>query len=157
VILLAALGREAPTMSLSAVECAQLAPLVETWFTRGATERDVTRALTTGLPAPVHHPAALARTRLVNKLPPEPPPSRAPLRLIECGKCGIPGRADALRDGDCASCRGDRPPARPPGFLSPAEVRAHAAGARRAAAERAPEAPAPEGRAPRRGVPERHP
>ncbi|MEU2430719.1 hypothetical protein ABZ611_14625 [Streptomyces sp. NPDC007861] len=133
-ILLAALGREAPVMSLSAVECAQLAPLVEEWFVRGATERDVLRALTSGLPAPVHHPAALARRRLADKLPPEPaPPPPPPLRLLECGKCGAPYRAESLRGGDCGSCRGEPAPAPRTGSLSPDQVRAHMADVRTAA------------------------
>ncbi|MGW7364337.1 hypothetical protein ACWGI8_13130 [Streptomyces sp. NPDC054841] len=132
VILLAALGREAPVMSLSAVECAQLAPLVDEWFTRGATERDVLRALTTGLPTPVHHPAAFARRRLTDKLPPEPPPARPALRILECGKCGAPARAEALLGGDCAPCRGE--PVPPPRTdLSPAQVHARMSEVRAAA------------------------
>ncbi|MEJ8658095.1 hypothetical protein [Streptomyces sp. MS1.AVA.4] len=131
-ILLVALGREAPVMSLSAVECAQLAPLVEEWFARGAAERDVLRALTTGLPTPVHHPAALARRRLTDKLPPEPAPPPPPLRILECGKCGAPARAEALRDGDCGTCRGEPAPV-PPSGLTPAQVRARMSEVRAAA------------------------
>ncbi|MFF7868936.1 hypothetical protein ACFZCT_21095 [Streptomyces qaidamensis] len=37
-ILLAALGRTAPVLSLSQTECAALAPLVTEWFERGASE-----------------------------------------------------------------------------------------------------------------------
>lgn len=72
-ILLAALGREAPVLSLSAADCAALAPLVTEWHTRGAPDEDVLRALTAGLPTPVHQAAALVRRRLTDKLPPEPP------------------------------------------------------------------------------------
>ncbi|WP_254408833.1 hypothetical protein, partial [Streptomyces sp. AC495_CC817] len=93
-ILLAALGRTAPALSLSQADCVTLAPLLTPWFERGATDESVIRALTTGLPVPVHSPAALIRTRLRDKLPPEPlltptpapaptpesPPSRPPLR-----------------------------------------------------------------------------
>lgn len=131
-ILLAALGRENSAMSLSHAECQALAPLVNDWFDRDASEDDVRRALTVGLPTPVHHPAALARRRLTDKLPPlpirrEPPP----LRLLECGTCGAPGYADALRDGDCGPCRGESPPPRPRTPVLPAaRVRAHAAAIR---------------------------
>ena len=109
-ILLAALGREAPALSLSAADCAALAPLVAEWYARGATDADVLRALTTGLPTPVHHPAALVRNRLTTKLPPEPAPTRPPLRILECAKCGVPGRPEALPGGICGACRGERAP-----------------------------------------------
>ncbi|MGW2558381.1 hypothetical protein ACWCXB_03850 [Streptomyces sp. NPDC001514] len=133
-ILLVALGREAPVMSLSAVECAQLAPLVEEWFARGATEKQVLGALTTGLPAPVIHPAGLARRRLTDKLPPEPiPTGPPPLRLLECGKCGAPARAESLRGGDCGPCRGEPNPAPRTNTLSAAQVHAHMTEVRAAA------------------------
>lgn len=66
-ILLAALGRTAPVLSLSERDCATLAPLVTDWFARGASEEDVLRALTSGLPTPVHHAAALVHNRLTSK------------------------------------------------------------------------------------------
>ncbi|MEU9703503.1 hypothetical protein [Streptomyces sp. NPDC047981] len=134
-ILLAALGRTNSAMSLSHAECQALAPLVNDWFARDATEDDVTRALTTGLPTPVHHPAALASTRLTSKLPPEPirrrdHRDRPPLRLLECAKCGAPAYADLLRDGECGPCRGEPAPARRTALLPAARVRAHAAAIR---------------------------
>ncbi|GAA2481697.1 hypothetical protein GCM10010276_18280 [Streptomyces longisporus] len=57
-ILLAALGRTAPALSLSQAECATLAPLLTEWFARGATDESVVRALTSGLPTPctARHP-----------------------------------------------------------------------------------------------------
>ncbi|GGY56776.1 hypothetical protein [Streptomyces xanthochromogenes] len=141
-ILLAALGRTAPALSLSARDCAELAPLASAWFERGATEEEVLRALTAGLPTPVHSPAALTRTRLINKLPPEPPPPRPVLRILECAKCGTPGRAEALPGGVCGPCRGEPEP-RPPGeALSSERVRAHAAEARAAAIRRTERTPA---------------
>ncbi|MER6025187.1 hypothetical protein [Streptomyces sp. NPDC001851] len=114
-ILLAALGRTAPVLSLSAADCAALAPLLTEWFARGATDEAVLRALTDGLPSPVHHPAALVRRRLVDKLPPEPVRERPrpPRRVLECAECGVPGRPDALPGGVCGGCRGERAPAHP--------------------------------------------
>jgi hypothetical protein len=85
--LLAALGRETPSLSLSAAECAALAPLVTAWFARGATEEVVRHAMTSGLPTPVHHPAALLRRSLTDKLPAEPPPDQPPHRILECAEC----------------------------------------------------------------------
>ncbi|WP_434591343.1 hypothetical protein [Streptomyces sp. A5-4] len=135
-VLLAALGRSASVMSLSAADCAALEPLADEWFSRGATEQDVLRALTSGLPAPVHSPAALARIRLTAKLPPDRTPQAPPrpaLRVLECAKCGVPGRPEALRGGACAECRGEPALVRDTGGLSPAEVRTRAAEVRAAA------------------------
>ncbi|MDK1348913.1 hypothetical protein QNO09_37815 [Streptomyces sp. 378] len=125
-ILLAALGRTAPVLSLSEADCATLAPLVTDWFERGATEDDVLRALTAGLPTPVHHAAALVHNRLTSKLPPPPAP-RPPLRVLECANCGAPGRPETLPGGRCSACRGERAPAQPPAPLPAPTVHAHAA------------------------------
>ncbi|MFJ4006995.1 hypothetical protein ACIPWL_26575 [Streptomyces sp. NPDC090023] len=123
-ILLAALGRKTPALSLSAADCADLAPLLTEWFARGATDEAVVRALTDGLPNPIHHPAALLRRRLTDKLPPEPAPTR-PRRTLECANCGLPGHSEALPGGMCRACRGDRP--HPPNASLPArDVQAHA-------------------------------
>ncbi|MFJ7178148.1 hypothetical protein ACIQXA_17480 [Streptomyces massasporeus] len=130
-ILLAALGRTAPVLSLSEADCATLAPLVTDWFARGASEDDVLRALTAGLPTPVHHAAALVRNRLTSKLPPPPPP-RPPLRVLECANCGAPGRPETLPGGRCSACRGERAPTLPAASLSAPSVHAHAAGIRAA-------------------------
>ncbi|MCL8015073.1 hypothetical protein [Streptomyces sp. AS02] len=120
-ILLAALGRETPALSLSEADCATLAPLVTAWYARGATDTDVLRALTTGLPTPVHHPAALLRRRLTDKLPPEPTPRLPPVRILECAECGVPGRPEALPGGICGACRGRARPRPPP--HAPARLR----------------------------------
>ncbi|MFC4505897.1 MULTISPECIES: hypothetical protein [Streptomyces] len=125
-ILLAALGRTTPVLSLSAADCAQLAPLVEEWFARGATEETLLTALTAGLPTPVHSPVALLRRRLTDKLPPEPPPVRPPRRILECAKCGIPGRPEALPGGECGACRGGPAPARSNTPLSASAIQARA-------------------------------
>jgi hypothetical protein len=140
-VLLAALGREAPALSLSAADCAALAPLVVEWYARGATDTDVLRALTAGLPTPVHHPAALIRNRLTTKLPPEPAPEppRRPLRILECAKCGVPGRPEALPGGICGACRGERAPDHHNTPLQGSTVQARAAEIRAAMAVRRPE------------------
>ncbi|MCP3819924.1 hypothetical protein NLX86_18025 [Streptomyces sp. A3M-1-3] len=88
---LAKVGRTDPRMTLSAADCAA--------------------ELTAGLPPVVHCARALARTRLIDKLPPElepvvpTAPAAVPLRLMECTNCGIPGRPEALPGGQCAGCR----------------------------------------------------
>ncbi|MDF3300429.1 hypothetical protein [Streptomyces tropicalis] len=133
-VLLAALGRTAPALSLSRTDCARLAPLVAEWFARGATDGAVVAALTAGLPTPVHHPAALLHRRLTDKLPPKPLP-RVPLRVLECAECGSPGRPEALPGGLCGACRGGSP-ARPGPHLPPPAVHAHAARTRAALASR---------------------
>ncbi|ATL28680.1 hypothetical protein KY5_3662 [Streptomyces formicae] len=131
-ILLAALGRTAPPLSLSEADCAALAPDAARWFERGATEAELLHALTAGLPPVIHRPAALVRSRLTSKLPPEPTP-RAALRVLECGTCGAPGRAEALPGGTCGPCRGEPGPGR--GVpLRPDAVRAHATAVRAATA-----------------------
>ncbi|WP_442819228.1 hypothetical protein [Streptomyces sp. NBC_01236] len=130
-ILLAALGRTTPALSLSHADCAELAPLVADWFARGASDEAVLRALTAGLPVPVHSPAALVRRRLTSKLPPEPAP-RPPLRVLECAKCGTPGRPEALPGGICGPCSGECAPAHRNAPLSASAVHARAADIRAA-------------------------
>lgn len=112
-VLRAALGRTAPALSLSASDCAGLEPYVTEWLARGATEALLLHVLTGGLPVPVHHAAALVRSRLISKMPPEraaPPTLSAVLRVLECTKCGAPGRAEALPGGTCGPCRGEQVP-----------------------------------------------
>ncbi|WP_394432990.1 hypothetical protein [Streptomyces sp. SGAir0957] len=134
-LLLAALGRRSPSLALSAAECARLAPEAERWFTRGASEDDMLHALTAGLPARVHSPAALLHRRLVDKLPPPAPVSTRPiLRVIECAKCGTPGHPEVLVGGTCSLCRGAQPAPRQLTTLAPATVHGHAAQIRRAMA-----------------------
>ncbi|MEU3887795.1 hypothetical protein [Streptomyces sp. NPDC029041] len=134
-VLLAALGRTAPVLTLSEADCATLAPLVTGWFERGASEDDVLRALTAGLPTPVHHPAGLVRNRLTGKLPPPPAP-RPPLRVLECSNCGAPGRPETLPGGRCSTCRGERAPAQPSAPLPAPAVHEHAAQIRTAMHQR---------------------
>lgn len=125
-ILLVALTRSTPTLSLSEADCTSLAPLVAEWFERGANEESVRHALTAGLPTPVHHPAALIRRRLTTKMPPQPAAVQPPLRMLECAKCGVPGRAEALPGGVCGTCRGETPP-RPSSPLPASAIHSRAA------------------------------
>ncbi|MEV7090833.1 hypothetical protein AB0O07_34085 [Streptomyces sp. NPDC093085] len=138
-LLLAALGRHCPTLSLPAADCAALEPLATEWFARGAGEQNILHALTHGLPTPVHHPAGLVRSRLTTKLPPDPAdmpttPNPAAGALVECAACQAPGRPEALVDGECRDCRGTYTPVQAPAPLPPHRVRALAAEARNAAA-----------------------
>jgi hypothetical protein len=137
-VLLAALGRTTPALSLSHRDCADLAPLLTEWFARGATDEHVLQSLTGGLPAPVHSPAALVRTRLTTKLPPEPvrETPRPPLRVLECAKCGAPGRPEALPGGTCGPCRGEAEPRRPAAPVASSAVRTRVADIRAAMADR---------------------
>ncbi|MEU4873990.1 hypothetical protein [Streptomyces sp. NPDC021608] len=137
-VLLAALGRTAPALSLSAADCTRLAPLVEEWFARGATEETLVPALTCGLPVPVHSPAALLHRRLTDKMPPPPQAPPPPRRQMECTRCGVPGRPEALPGGVCRGCRGEQPPAHSRAPLPAAAVHARASGIRRAMASTAP-------------------
>ncbi|MEU9186893.1 hypothetical protein AB0D14_20565 [Streptomyces sp. NPDC048484] len=138
-ILLAALGRTAPALSLSARACEELAPLLSEWFVRGVSDEYVLQVLTAGLPVPVHSASAIVRTRLTTKLPPDPHPEpapRPPLRVLECAKCGIPGRPEALPGGICGPCRGETAPPGPSVPLTSTAVHAHAAAARSAMVDR---------------------
>lgn len=108
---LATLGQRNSTVTLSAEDCDALEPLALQWFERGWGTEDLRRALTEGLPFPVHHPAGFVRKRLMMKMPPELPPVRATatgrriLRILECGTCGKDVPAEQLRGGDCGACR----------------------------------------------------
>ncbi|NUP15246.1 MAG: hypothetical protein HOZ81_03920 [Streptomyces sp.] len=135
-ILLAALGRETPALSLSAADCAGLAPLVTEWYARGATDTAVLRALSSGVPTPVHHPAGFVRRRLTDKLPPEPAPKPRPLRLLECAQCRVPGGPEALPDGICGACRGESAPGHHHTPLGASAVHARAAEIRAAMDQR---------------------
>ncbi|MFE6935892.1 MarR family transcriptional regulator [Streptomyces sp. NPDC057699] len=117
---LARLGRADARLALSAADCAVLEPLAAAWFTRGVDADYLVQALVAGLPAGVDSPVGFVRSRLRDKIPPQvsaapvPPAQGTPVRrvMMECTKCGVPGRADALPDGLCRACRepGQEPP-----------------------------------------------
>lgn len=144
---LAQLGRVDSRLTLSAADCAVLEALAAEWFARGVNTDYLTQALTAGLPARVDSPVGFVRRRLTDKIPPHVPTaptppapgapgaSGAPVHrvMLECTKCGTPGRPEALPDGLCRPCR--RPaegaaPGTPLGLPSEREVRTLAAGLR---------------------------
>ncbi|MFC8224634.1 MarR family transcriptional regulator [Streptomyces sp. NPDC057287] len=138
---LAHLGRVDSRLALSASDCAVLEPLAAAWFVRGVDAGYLTQALTAGLPAHVGSPVGLVRRRLTDKIPPHvlttpaPPAPGAPVHrvMLECTKCGTPGRPEALPDGLCRPCRvpsqGETPEA-PAGRPSEEDVRTFTAGLR---------------------------
>lgn len=110
---LARLGRADARLPLSAADCTVLEPLATEWFTRGVDADYLVQALVAGLPAGVDSPVGFVRSRLRDKIPPQvsaapvPPAPGTPVRrvMMECTKCGVPGRAEALPDGLCRACR----------------------------------------------------
>ncbi|MGK5642866.1 hypothetical protein ACSNOK_31870, partial [Streptomyces sp. URMC 126] len=113
---LASLGRTDPRMGLSARECVELEPLAAEWLARGTSPAALRHALVNGLPEVVVAPGALARRRLTDRMPPEPPAPFAgpeerpgPARIMECAGCHVPGPPEALPGGLCRACHGDTP------------------------------------------------
>ncbi|MET9596057.1 MarR family transcriptional regulator [Streptomyces sp. NPDC006516] len=110
---LAQVGRADARLALSAADCAVLEPLAAEWFARGVDADYLVQALVAGLPAQVDSPVGFVRRRLTDKIPPQvsatpaPPAPGTPVRrvMMECTKCGVPGRAEALPDGLCRACR----------------------------------------------------
>ncbi|MBH1936027.1 hypothetical protein I5Q34_17420 [Streptomyces sp. AV19] len=111
--LLAALGRADHRLTLSAADCAALAPFAQPWFERGVGDDEFIRTLAGGLPPEVLHAAGFVRRRLIDKLPPEAMEVTTPERphlLLECVVCRDPGTTEALPGGICRTCRGETPP-----------------------------------------------
>ncbi|WP_327235279.1 hypothetical protein OG349_16255 [Streptomyces sp. NBC_01317] len=105
--ILARLGRTEPRMTLSARECAALESLAAEWLARGATPDHLVRSLTAGLPQPLRSPGAIARTRLENKMPPEPfhAPAHVNLAVMVCMTCDVADNVKPLIRGVCVDCR----------------------------------------------------
>jgi hypothetical protein len=101
--LLGGLGRYDARLHLSASEVEALAPLVDEWFANGADRNRVMLALTAGLPARVHAPASLVRSRLTAKKPSGAPAKVSTLTRHECGECGRPVASEGLCGGCVAS------------------------------------------------------
>ncbi|CAM5544038.1 hypothetical protein [Streptomyces atroolivaceus] len=138
---LAQLGRVDSRLTLSAADCSVLEALAAGWFARGVNADYLTQALTAGLPARVDSPVGFVRRRLTDKIPPHvptapaPPAPGAPVHrvMLECTKCGTPGRPEALPDGLCRPCRQPvegAAPETPPGLPTERDVRTLAAGLR---------------------------
>ncbi|MFD4259754.1 hypothetical protein ACFWR9_19550 [Streptomyces sp. NPDC058534] len=103
---LAALRTAEPRMALSDGDCGSLEPLAEEWLSRGATPKDITRALTEGLPPTVSNPGGLARRRLESKMPPKQRARRAKVTrvIMVCGICDQDERTVKLDGGVCENC-----------------------------------------------------
>ncbi|MFE9825477.1 MarR family transcriptional regulator [Streptomyces sp. NPDC005791] len=138
---LAQVGRKDTRLALSAADCRALEPLAAAWFTRGVDADYLIQAVASGLPPQVGSPVGFVRRRLTDKLPPHVPAAPAlpvpgaPRRrvMLECTKCGTPGRPEALPDGLCRPCRlpgDDAAPEELPARPSEQDVRTFAAGLR---------------------------
>ncbi|MEU6290685.1 hypothetical protein [Streptomyces sp. NPDC046988] len=103
---LSALRAAEPRMALSDGDCGSLEPLAQEWLSRGATPKDITRALTEGLPPAVSNPGGLARRRLESKMPPKQrtPRARVTRVLMVCGICEQDERTVKLDRGVCEEC-----------------------------------------------------
>ncbi|WP_406731790.1 helix-turn-helix domain-containing protein [Streptomyces sp. NBC_01794] len=105
--LLAGLRRDHPRLVLGERDVLRLAPAVVAWLEREATPDAVRHALTTDLPHPLKHPAALLAHRLTALLPPPLPnlPSPDVIHPIQdcTGTCKRVFRAP--EPGLCRDCR----------------------------------------------------
>nr|WTB34366.1 MarR family transcriptional regulator [Streptomyces sp. NBC_00830] len=115
---LAQLGSIDARLALSANDCEVLEERAAEWLARGVSTDYLIHALTSGLPETVDVPRGFVRRRLDDKRPPRlpahataPPPPSAPVRhaMMECTRCGVPGRPEALPDGLCRACRRPSP------------------------------------------------
>lgn len=96
-------------MALTEGDCRSLAPLAEEWLSRGASPKDVTRALTEGLPPTVSNPGGLARRRLETKMPPQKRAPRATVTrvIMACATCDQDERTVRIDRGICEDCRAE--------------------------------------------------
>ncbi|MFD6279800.1 MarR family transcriptional regulator [Streptomyces sp. NPDC060209] len=137
---LARLGRADARLALSGADCEVLEQLAAEWLARGVDAAYLTQALTAGLPARVDSPVGFVRRRLNDKIPPRMPEAPVPTApgtpirraMMECTKCGVPGRPEVLPDGLCRPCRLPGQEAQGGAVELPAErdVRAYVAGLR---------------------------
>lgn len=109
--LLAEVARSDRRLHLSAKDVRRLAPLVETWFERGADKRLISETLTVGLPDRVQHPAGLLRKRLEEKMPTAP--SVVPVAASQAVRHSCPVcerlKAPGVPAGLCEHCRTSAP------------------------------------------------
>ncbi|MEV6791830.1 MarR family transcriptional regulator [Streptomyces sp. NPDC051320] len=117
---LAQLGCVEQRLALSAEDCEELEGLAMEWLARGVTPAYIVQVLAAGLPAkPINSPLGFVRHRLREKTPPRqsstPTPNAvgapSPGLMVECTKCGTPGRPQALPDGLCRPCHRTPPSA----------------------------------------------
>ncbi|MFD0383358.1 Scr1 family TA system antitoxin-like transcriptional regulator [Streptomyces stramineus] len=120
-LVLASVSHRERKLRLTGRDVQGLAALAGEWLLRGATVKELREALTDGLPERVHAPAALARDRLVRKMPETPPlgvtePAVRALQTCEGVASGRSGRWGRRRSaGTVASMwRHDRIVAGPP-------------------------------------------
>lgn len=108
---LARLGRIDARLALSANDCEVLEERAAEWLARGVSTDYLIHALTSGLPGTVDVPRGFVRRRLDDRRPPRLPAPPTPVRhtLMECTRCGVPGRPEALPDGLCRACRQPAP------------------------------------------------
>ncbi|WP_432184135.1 hypothetical protein [Streptomyces tendae] len=104
---LSALRTVEPRMALAEGDCRSLEPLAEAWLSRGAAPKDITRALTEGLPPTVSNPGGLARRRLESKMPPQQREPRAKVTrvIMACATCDQDERTVKIDRGICEDCR----------------------------------------------------
>ncbi|MET7370138.1 MarR family transcriptional regulator [Streptomyces sp. NPDC005566] len=107
---LARLGRIDPRLALSTADCTVLEEQAAAWLARGVDADYLVRTLAAGLPAAVDSPVGFVRRRLRDKIPPQLPTAPVPdtpvrRLMVECTRCGAPGRPEALPDGLCRPCR----------------------------------------------------
>jgi hypothetical protein len=105
--LLSEVSRSDRRLHLSARDMRKLAPLVETWFERGADKRLISLTLTAGLPDQIQHPAGLLRKRLEDKMPTAAPVAPvAPVQAVRhhCPVCERI-KAPTAPAGLCEHCR----------------------------------------------------
>ena len=127
-------------MALTEGDCRSLTPLAEQWLFRGASPKDVTRALTEGLPPTVSNPGGFARRRLETKMPPQKREPRAKVTrvIMACATCDQDERTVTIDRGRVSAAvvasvtvtvtrgtfrvtgprLGKSPPARAPGSLT---------------------------------------
>nr|BFD92542.1 hypothetical protein KitaXyl93_39020 [Kitasatospora sp. Xyl93] len=95
--------RAEPRLQLGEAEATELAPLVAQWLARGSTAQELAQALLPGLPAPLHSPVGVLRSRLKRKMPPvQAPQQPSKPRYAECAKCHDP----VPQPGICRPCAG---------------------------------------------------
>lgn len=104
---LSALRSADARLPLTENDCRSLAPLADAWLSRGATPKDITRALTDGLPPSVANPGGFARRRLETKMPPQQREPRAKVTrvLMACATCDADERTVRIDRGVCVNCR----------------------------------------------------